>query len=250
MSALKTFALCLALSLPGCAALAPSTILQVAAQVRPAASYLGVSVVETNTDGGVQVIRVANDSPAFKAGLKPGDVLLSYNGETILSAQQLGRLVWETPPGRHIHLQYSRDGKTATITVITAPPPIAVHSVDSDPSPNWDTGFGGALTDVPIPSIAWRNMPLGIEYEELSSQLAPAFGVRDGLLIRAVEPGSVSDKAGVKPGDVLVEVNGHPIAGRQDLSAVCRIQGTANAPVQLEVVRGRKRIQLTFQVGG
>src|SRR5690348_2996460 len=92
-------------------------------------SYLGIRLADIDADRakaleldeprGVEVTRVEQGSPADKAGVKAGDVLLSYNGEKILGAQQLGRLVRETPEGRKVRLQFWRDARTQTCTVIT-----------------------------------------------------------------------------------------------------------------------------------
>ncbi len=101
-----------------------------------AASYIGVAInditpdrvaaLKLDNDRGVEVLRVREGSPADKAGIHVGDVLLTYNGETILGARQLIRLVSETPEGRHVKIQYLRDGKTQTAVVLTtaAPQPL------------------------------------------------------------------------------------------------------------------------------
>ena len=95
----------------------------------PSGSYLGLGVVDLDADHaqalnldsehGVQIVRVAEHSAAEKAGLLPGDVLLTYNGENILGAQHLGRLAAETPAGRHVRMTYWRDGKVHSIVAIT-----------------------------------------------------------------------------------------------------------------------------------
>lgn len=231
MSVLKYFALIVALSLPAFP------------QAR-AGSYLGVSVAESaNTEQGVPIVRVTPDSPAAKAGLKPGDILLSYNGETIMGPQQLGRLVWETSPGRHIKVQYIRDGKTATLTVTTGSPPIPVHSVGTDPQ-TWDAEI---TPEIPVPSICWRNLAIGIEYEPVTAQLASAFGVSDGLLVRQVQLGSAAEKAGVRAGDVIIDVNGHGTTDHQDLVTSLRIQSSSDRPITLNIVRAHKHLALLLK---
>src|SRR5207248_11789462 len=95
-------------------------------------SYLGVRLVDIDADRartlklseerGVEVTNIEEDSPAAKAGIKPGDVLLSYNGENILGAQQFVRLVRETPRGRRVNIQIWRDGRTQRTVVTTGAP--------------------------------------------------------------------------------------------------------------------------------
>lgn len=249
MNAVKSFALCLALSLPGLCAGQDFVAFQVSAMTPDGgSSYLGVSVTGSEGNKGVEVIGVNDNGPAAKAGLKQGDILLSYNGEPIMGPRQLGRLVWETPAGRQVRIEYSRAGKTCAVVITTAAARLMTHPTDSDPA-GWGGDMNPAFTDIPIPCIAWRNMLLGVEFEALSAQLAPSFGVHDGLLIRLVAPDSAADKAGIRAGDVIVEMNGHPIGNRQDLENALHIQGMPGKPMQIAVIRNRKRVAVTAQLG-
>ena len=89
-------------------------------------TYLGVNLAEVNADRarelklkepyGVEITRVEEGSPAEKAGLKAGDVVLEYNGQRVEGMEQFGRLVHETPAGRDVKLLISRGGATQTIS--------------------------------------------------------------------------------------------------------------------------------------
>src|SRR6201996_1440109 len=95
--------------------------------------YLGVRLADIDSDRaralhlneerGAEVVKVEPGSPAESAGLKAGDVLVSYNGENILGAQQLGRLVSETPKGRKVKIQFWRDGKMQGAMAVLAESP-------------------------------------------------------------------------------------------------------------------------------
>ena len=61
---------------------------------------------------GVEITRVEDGSPADKAGLKPDDVVLEYNGQRVEGMEQFGRLVRETPAGRDVKMLISRNGAT------------------------------------------------------------------------------------------------------------------------------------------
>ncbi len=101
-------------------------------ETRPAGSYLGIKLSDIDADRarilklsesrGVEVKAIEEGSPADHAGIEPGDVLLSYNGENIVGAQQLIRLVQETPAGRKIKVQIWRDGKEHSTSITTAAP--------------------------------------------------------------------------------------------------------------------------------
>ena len=92
-------------------------------------SYLGVNLAEI--DGtrakelklkettGVEITRVEEGSPAEKAGLKPNDVVLEYNGQRVEGMEQFGRLVRETPGGREVKLVISRNGDIFTVLGMT-----------------------------------------------------------------------------------------------------------------------------------
>lgn len=218
-------------------------------------SYLGVGLADIDADRakalkldeprGVEVTRVEEGSPAEKAGIKPGDVLLSYNGENILGAQQLGRLVRETPEGRSIRIQLWRDGKTQSLTVVTA-----AHHFDVPtqftrvPMPKWPNM---AMFDVPAPLLMWKNPAFGIECEPVDSQLAQYFGVKRGVLVRSVEKGSAAEKAGLKAGDVLTAVGGKPVATPRDLSTYMRTQHEPEKSVPVVLTRDHKELTLQIQ---
>ena len=88
-------------------------------------TYLGVNLCEIASDRarelklkeayGVEITRVEDGSPAEKAGLKSGDVVLEYNGQRVEGMEQFGRLVRETPPAREVKLLISRNGVTQTV---------------------------------------------------------------------------------------------------------------------------------------
>ena len=81
-------------------------------------SQLGVMVSDVDAKAaavGVQIDEVNDDSPAEKAGIKSGDVIVEYDGERVRSARQFTRLVQETPEGRTVKIGLLRDGKRQTV---------------------------------------------------------------------------------------------------------------------------------------
>ena len=91
-------------------------------------TYLGVNLAEIDAnrakelklkeDYGVEITRVEENSPAEKAGVKAGDVVLEYNGQRVEGMEQFGRMVRETPPGREVKLTISRNGATQTLVAV------------------------------------------------------------------------------------------------------------------------------------
>jgi serine protease Do len=154
---------------------------------------------------GAVIEEVDEDSPAAKAGLQKSDVLLSFDGERVRSAQQLRRLVGETPTGRAVTIEFSRDGerRTAEVTLETrqarfSMPEINIPKIE--------------IPRVEIPDMIWveRGPRLGVSGDELTPQLAEYFGVKEGkgVLVREVMAGSAAARAGLKAGDVIVSVEG------------------------------------------
>ena len=82
-------------------------------------SQLGVMVSDLDAkaaSGGVKIDEVNDDSPAERAGIRAGDVVVEYDGERVRSARQFTRLVQETPEGRPVAIGLMRDGKKQTVT--------------------------------------------------------------------------------------------------------------------------------------
>jgi serine protease Do len=226
-------------------------------------SRLGVALHDIDADravvlklgavNGVEVKGVEPGSPAEQAGIKTGDVLLSYNNESIVGAQQLGRMVGETPVGRKVKIEYFRDGKVTTVTAITAA--ARQTSVLTLPEPpNFGRTFGGAIDlwqpgSFPTARFLWTNPRLGIESEGLDaheSQLAEFFGVKHGVLVRAVSKDSPAAKAGLRAGDVLTQIGDHAVADPKDIASFLRQEQHLTKPFSVEVTREHK--PFTFKV--
>lgn len=213
-------------------------------------SYLGIGVLEVNAERakalklteerGVEVRSVEEDSPAAKAGLKEGDVVLEYNGQRVEGAEQFIRMVRETPAGRQSRLIVSRGGATQTLTATIG-------------QRSGTRIFGGKVVipeiripeihipDVPRSQMAWSSSLLGIQSESLQSQLAGFFGVKEGVLVKSVVRGSAAEKAGILAGDVIVKVDGAAVSTPREISSRLR---TGKA-MQITLVRQKKEMNLS-----
>jgi len=227
-------------------------------------TFLGVGVKEMNAERakalklkeeyGVEITMVEPGSPAEKAGLKQGDVVLEYNGQRVEGTQQFVRLVRETPPGRTVRLTVFRDGATQTVTATleerkgrTFNVP-ALPKLDDDIRVRIEKEITGAMRDVPRVTMSWRAGMLGIEGEALKgSQLAEFFGVKDGVLVRSVMKDTPAAKAGLKPGDVIVKVDGRQVEEPRDISAALRAAREASKKT-IAVVVVREKKETTVQV--
>ncbi len=232
-----------------------------AAQVRelntvmpfPGSTYLGVSLAEIDAnrakelklkeDYGVEITRVEEGSPAEKAGVKPGDVVLEYNGQRVEGMEQFGRMVRETPPGREVKLTISREGATQSLTAMLAARKGRAWG-------NFPPGF--EMPEIRIPDIpqiytSLRTARLGVEAESLGPQLAEFFGVKEGVLVRSVMESTPAQKAGFKAGDVITKVDGTAVASPSELSGAVRT-ASAKKTYAVELMRDRKPQTMTVMV--
>jgi serine protease Do len=197
---------------------------QVLNSLDESASWLGVQIAEVTSEKakelklpaehGTALTEIVPDSPAAKAGLKAGDVVLEYNGQHVEGAAQFRRFIRETPAGRSVQLTIWRDGKTQSLsaTLGKAQGPNQIWS-RSDMAPMIESR---RLPRLEIPRFElggdatfFRRPILGITGDNLSGQLGAYFGAPDGegVLVREVSSGSPAEKAGIKAGDVLTKVD-------------------------------------------
>lgn len=190
--------------------------------------WLGVGIQELTPDlakgmglkeaAGVLVSQVFPDSPAEKAGVQRGDVIRSFAGKPIDSAGALTRSVGLTPPGETRDLVVVRDGKTLTLkTTITERREGGDAEVGEDATQNL---LGLTLAPVPERDATRLRLPRG-----------------QGVLVQDVDPGGPAADTGVRPGDILLEVNRSAV-GSPDQFAAAVARVPAGDSVLLLALRG------------
>ena len=215
-------------------------------------SFLGVGVAEVDTERakalklkeerGVEITNIEDDSPASKAGLQKGDVVLEYNGQRVEGTEQFVRLVRETPPGRQVRLLISRGGATQTVTA-TVGARKGARMPRSFVMPRFEIpDVHVQVPDVPRAMMSWRSAMLGVEAESVDSQLAEYFGVKEGVLVRSVTKGSAAEKAGLKAGDVITKVDTAKVDSPREITTAIRSRQGTTFPVTL--MRERKEMTL------
>ena len=228
-------------------------------------SYLGIGVQDVDAgrlrelklkeERGVEVTAVEEDSPAGRAGLRKGDVVLEMNGQRVEGVEQFVRMVREMPVGREAKLQVSRNGEVQTRTAKVAQrkswtfPGDRAVVIPAIPGVSGVSGVPRAtMPDMPRATMSWRNGSLGVEAEALKGGLAEFFGVKQGVLIRAVSKGSPAEKAGLKAGDVIVRVNEKGVGSPADVSAILRERGDRKA-INVVIMREKREVPVTVTLG-
>jgi serine protease Do len=153
---------------------------------------LAKSFGKPDTNGAL-VAQVTPGSPSEKAGIKPGDIIVEFNGKPISSAAELKNLVGQTEPGKTAKLKIFRDKKTVDLDVMVAErTPQAVAAASPTPE---------------------SSKELGITLEKLPPQVASQLGLKEGegLKVTEVNPTGQGAKMGLRSGDVILEVDGKPV---------------------------------------
>jgi len=222
-------------------------------------SYLGVDIADVTSERlstlklkeehGAEVTMVDQDAPAGKAGLQEHDVILSLNGASVESAAQLRRMIRETPAGRVVTLGISRAGQPRAIKVQLANRAKSMAHLVGPGEMNIQIPSVAVMPDLDVPVsivVARSSMRSGLMVENLTSQLGEFFGVKEGkgVLIRSVEKGSRSEKAGFRAGDVIVRVNTQTIHDTSDFSRALR--ETSGSTASVTVVRDKKEQNLNL----
>jgi serine protease Do len=212
--------------------------------------YLGVFLEEVtpermkelhlSQERGAIVMKVYEDSPAARAGLKENDVIIAYNGQRVESVRQLQRLIMETPPGRQVNLEVIRGGSTQTITVTMGDQNEAIKKNLAKAREQLEKARERIRALPNFGNFDFSEFPfgrprIGITVEPLTDQLAEYFKVKGGrgVLIVEVQENTPAARAGLKAGDVIIAVDN---------------QTTEDVDALLNAIRKKDEGQITLQI--
>ena len=145
---------------------------------------------------GALVANVSKDGPAERGGIKVGDVITEFDGRKVKESKDLPIIVARTPVGKKVSVKVLREGKEIVL-------PLTIDEL---------------MEKEVIASVKGKGR-LGLTVQLVTPQIAESLGLdsTDGVVITSVEPGSPGDEAGLRRGDVILEVDRKPIRGVKGL---------------------------------
>lgn len=205
-------------------------------QLQPVTASVAKSIGFDKTEGALVADLSTSTSPAAKAGLQSGDVIVEFEGRSIKNPKQLTEMVADSPVGKVVALKYVREGQigTTNVTLGERPGPnvIAQENPENEESQEEDPDLNqmGIRSQTVTPDIA-RELKLKI---------------KSGVIIQDVQPGSPAAQAGLEAGQVIHRVGRMSVTNRQDLiRAVSAVKGDSQIVLQIEIP-GQRGTQLTF----
>jgi serine protease Do len=208
--------------------------------------YLGVGLAPINEDiaaslgiekrRGEFVQTVQDDSPAAKAGLKPGDIITKVNGKDVTADQTVSFLVANLVPGTQVPVELLRDGKKLALNVTLGKRPTEAELQQQTQTfdPDSEEPIAPGTSDGTIEE------KLGLQVIPMTAQIARSLGVPadiKGVVIGAVDPNSDAARKGLRRGDIILSANYQDVASVEALLA----------QVKAATTEGREAILLRVQ---
>jgi serine protease Do len=208
--------------------------------VQPLTPDLARAFSLSETQKGALVQNVVPNSPAAKAGMEPGDVVLSVNGKEIDSAGALTRTVSLVPPGGKVDVQFLRNGQKKSLA----------FAVGTRPDEEAVAGRASEGEEKPA-DVSDKSPKLGVSLAPITAEMAKEMEVPAGrgVAVVSVVDGGPAERAGIRSGDVILEVNRKPVNKPDEVASIVGKMKDGE-PALLRVQRGETALFLTVPVGG
>ena len=196
------------------------------------AGFLGIFITSPQVDSGAEVDDIVPGSPAAKAGIKKGDIILEINGQKVTDEEFLVNSITKTKPGGNVSLKIRRNSKTVVLTMQTT----------TRPESSLETTTESWITKLERFFGISKNY-LGIKTCDIVPGLDEYFGVEDGVLIIEVFEASRAEKLGIKPGDVIIRIDETKIPDSRALRNIMRNKSIGSM-ITIKLIRHKKNVTI------
>lgn len=195
--------------------------------------YLGVYPQEITQDlkeamnlkstEGVLIGQVEDNTPASKAGLKAGDVVVKFDGKKVTSVQQFREMVAEAAPGKEVDIDVLRDNNPMTITASLKELPDEIAATPE--STQQETEL----------VKSW----LGITVRNMTADEKKNLNLEQGVFVSQIDVGSIADQAGIAEGDIILKIDKYEMVTISDFSKAAKDLKDSKKPVLFRLKRDK-----------
>ena len=236
-------------------------------------AYLGVRLAEEteHPDGGARVTDVVQESPAAEAGIREDDIIVEFNGTIVRGPGALTKRIHGCDDGDEVMIKVIRGGQTQELEVV-----LSGRSMELEYVPQWKwqgeqwqawqdsvkeqvEGLGqrlGRSYSFALPKgsremsfrVDWGKPKLGVQLVETTPELREHLGggADDGVLVSKVLAGTPAARAGIAVGDLIVSVDGDPVASVDELREALDDKEGKSFPVRL--IRDHRPVSLEVTI--
>ncbi len=218
--------------------LARNIIQQLRKNGKVARGWFGVEIQEVDNElaesfglpegmRGVVLTGIGKGSPAEKAGLKKGDIIVEFNGSPLNKTTQLQQFVAETPPGSAVNIRIFRNGKIQKKTVT-----VSLRTADS------------------TLSLDNTTMMFGMRIMELTQEIKSKSGLQEkhGLVVADIDQTGIAWEKGVRKGDIILQANNKNLKTTDDFFGIVKKARKGSRPITLLIYRNGRSIYVPLPV--